>query len=321
MPRCKFAAWLARPDSRVAVLGASGWVGTALVDQILATDPDLAPDRLRLFGSAARPSFLRDRELRIEALDGAPGLGEGDWLILHAGIVGADRVQDGDLDVMRQRNDAMLRQVMALAETGATHRLVFFSSGAAARPEVGGPAKQAYARMKRDHEAQVATWSQRTGGPVLIPRVFNLGGPFINHAEAYALGDFILQCAHQGRIRIGSGDRVSRSFVHVAEMARGVLDMAVDPDETGEPFDVCLDRIVELDDLAGAVSKAVNPATIVERPPRTEGPGDDYRGAGDRFRAALARQGCPEVSLDQIVADTVRYLRKTGAIPPAMAAA
>ena len=54
MPRCKFAAWLARPASRVAVVGASGWIGKGLIDQIVVSSPDLAPDRLRLFGSAPR---------------------------------------------------------------------------------------------------------------------------------------------------------------------------------------------------------------------------------------------------------------------------
>ncbi|CAN5414635.1 hypothetical protein BH10PSE4_BH10PSE4_42300 [soil metagenome] len=317
MPRCKFAAWLSRPSSRVAIVGASGWIGMALVDRVLGLAPQIAPERLRLLGSSRKALNVQNRALDIEALDDAPPLGDGDWLVLHAAIVGADRVDGGDLDTVRQRNDAMLRRVLTLAETGPTRRLVFFSSGAAGRPEGGGLAKRAYARMKREHEAQVTDWSARTGRPALLPRVFNLGGPYINHAEAYALGDFILQGARdEGRIGIGSGARVSRSFVHGAEMAGGVLEMAIDPDESGAPFDVCLGRIVELDDLARAVARALDRPALIARPPPT-GDSDDYVGDGARFQAASRDLHGPPISLDDIVADTVAYLRATAAIPKA----
>jgi nucleoside-diphosphate-sugar epimerase len=291
----------------------------ALVDQILAVDRDLAADRLRLFGSRPRAMTMGDRDLAIEALDPGSSLGEGHWLVLHAGIIGADRVEDGNLDAVRQRNDAMLGQVLALAETGATDRLVLFSSGAAGRPDVGGPAKQAYATMKLAHEAEVTAWGALRQTPVLIPRVFNLGGPYINHTEAYALGDFILQCARDGRIRIGSGGRVFRDFVHVAEMARGVLHMAVDRHETATPFDVSLRRLTELDDLARAVGKAFGVDPIIERPPHAAGEDDAYDGDGARFQQALDQRGEAPASIDQIVADTVAYLRRTGEIPPAAA--
>jgi nucleoside-diphosphate-sugar epimerase len=316
MPRCKFAAWLARPANRVAVVGASGWIGMALVDQIVATAPGLAPDRLRLFGSQARAMAVRSRDLAVETLDGASSLGEGCWLVLHAGIIGADRVENGDLGEVRRRNDAMLDQVLALAETGRTDRMVFFSSGAAGRPDIGGPARQAYARMKLQHEAEVTAWGASTDRRVLIPRVFNLGGPYINHTHAYALGDFILQCARDGRIRIGASHRVWRTFVHVTEMARGLLHMAADGREADAPFDVALPRLVELDDLALAVGRALGVEPIIERPPMILTNDDDYSGDVGRFLQVLQGRGEGLVSLDDIVADTVAYLRRTGELPP-----
>jgi nucleoside-diphosphate-sugar epimerase len=286
----------------------------ALVDQILATDGAFSPERLKLFGSRARPLTLRGRDLQIETLDDARALGDGDWLILHAGILGADRVEDGDLSEVRRRNDAMLARVLALAETGDTRRLVLFSSGAAERPDAGGTAKQAYGRMKRDHEIEVAAWSARTGRPVLIPRIFSLGGPYINHIQAYALGDFILQAATRGRIAIGADAPVVRSFVHVLDAARVVLDMAIDQVQAAEPFDLCLGRPTELQALAGAVATALGVAPIIDRPPLTNSQGDLYVGQGARFQAALARRGETPAPLDRIVGDTIAYLRETGAL-------
>lgn len=317
MPRCKFAAWLSHPNHRVAVVGASGWIGMALVDQILATDGDLAPDRLRLFGSRSRPLKLRDHDLMIETLDGA-ALGDGDWLVLHAGIIGADRLDVDDPIALRRRNDVLLEQVLALAQTGATRRLVAFSSGAAHRPEAGSPARAAYATMKRDHETIVTEWGERSGGAVLIPRVFNLGGPFINHAEAYALGDFILNLARPGRIAIGAADPVFRSFVHVSEMARVILDMAVDEAQSAEPFDVGGAEVVELGALAQAVGEALGLAhPVIDRPAPGGGVGDWYVGDGRRYQSALFARCERPTPLAQIIADTIAYLDATGSLTAA----
>ena len=318
MPRCKFAAWLARPSSCVAIVGASGWVGMALADHVLAVRPDLPPHRLRLFGSSRRALELRGQRPLIEPLDAMARLGNGEWLILHAAIVGGDRVEGGDLLEVRRRNDALLGRVLALADTGETRRLVAFSSGAVGRPDIGSPDRLAYTAMKRDHEATVAEWARRTGKPVLIPRVFNLGGPFINHTEAYALGAFILAFAQRGRITIGAVDPVFRSFVHVSEMARVILDMAVNETQSADPFDVGGAEVVELGALARAVGQTLGRSDPpIDRAEPGEGPGDWYVGDGRRYQNALFRRGEHPTPLAQTVADTVAYLAATGALDEA----
>lgn len=315
MPRCKFAAWLAHPSSCVAIVGASGWVGMALADQVLATCPDFPPDRLRLFGSSSRDLEIGNCQVRIEPLDGLARLGTGDWLVLHAAIIGDDRVEGGDPAEVRRRNDALLDRILALAETGETRRLVAFSSGAVHRPDAGTLARRAYATMKLDHEIATADWARRTGRSVLIPRIFNLGGPFINHAGAYALGDFILALTRRGRIAIGAADPVFRSFVHVSEMARVVLDMALDETQSAEPFDIGGAEVVELGALARAVGDALGQADpAIDRPEPGEGPGDWYVGEARRYQSALYRRGERPAPLARIVGDTVAYLEATGAL-------
>jgi nucleoside-diphosphate-sugar epimerase len=287
----------------------------ALADQVLATRPDVAPDRLRLFGSSARTLDFGDRQGLIEPLNANAGLGNGDWLVLHAAIVGDDRVDGGDPAEVRRRNDDLLDAVLALAETGRTRRLVAFSSGAVSRLDVGSPTRRAYAAMKRDHEVAAADWARRTGGAVLIPRIFNLGGPFINHTQAYALGDFILSLSRSGRIAVGAADPVFRSFVHVSEMARVILDMAVDEAQSAEPFDVGGAEVIELGALARAVGQALGqPEPSIDRPEPGDGPGDWYVGDGRRYQSALFRRGERPIALPRIVADTVAYLEATGAL-------
>lgn len=314
MPRRKFDAWIARPDSRVALVGASGWVGAALANRILDAAPGLTPDRLRLFTSVPRVLTIGDTVLRTEPLSNGVRLGGGDWLVLHAGVIGAP--PGGDLSAMRDRNDALLTRVLGVAGTGAVRRLLMASSGAAHRPDEGGPAKAAYSRMKRDHEDAVDEWAERTQTAVLLPRIYNLGGPYITYPQNYALGDFILSQAKTGRIAIGSGDPVVRDFTHVLELAGALLDMAVDETEGRDPFDIGGGDAVELGDLAYLVAKAFGAEPAITRPAASGGPGDRYVGDGSRYQAALARAGQAPAPLPAIVADTVAYLRKTGAISP-----
>lgn len=303
------AAWLARPDARVALVGASGWIGMALVHVLLDASPELGAPKLRLFGSARRTIEVQGRTLEVEPLVGAADLGAGDWLVLHAAIVGPDRVAGGDAAEVRVTNDRLLAQVLDLADGVEAQRLVFFSSGAAQRTGFGSPAKQVYARMKAEHEDVTAAWAGERGRGLIMPRVFNLGGPYINHVGAYALGDFIQAARRDGRIAIGTASPVFRSYVHVREMAAVVLEAAVKPMFGAGPFDVAGAEIVELGALARMVGAALGMADIVVERPSGDGEADWYVGDGRAYQSALFAMGRAPVPLTRIVADTAAYLR------------
>ncbi|MDB5438897.1 MAG: NAD-dependent epimerase/dehydratase [Caulobacteraceae bacterium] len=314
MPRRKFDAWAVRPTSRVALIGASGWIGRALTDRVLAAG--LPADRLRVFTRLPCALAVGSVEVQTLPLTDATTLSDGEWLVLHAGIIGA--ALGSPPAEVRRLNDVLLANVLGLADSGQVRRLVLISSGAAHRPGEGGPAKAAYSQMKRDHEAVVTDWAKAAGSAALLPRVFNLGGPYITHPQNYALGDFILSQARHGRISIGSGEPVIRDFTHVLDLAGALLDMAVDEAEGPEPFDIGGGEAVELGDLAQLVAAAFGVETpVIDRPAPAGGLGDRYVGDGRRYQAALAQAGQTAVPLPDIVVDTVAYLRQTGALSPA----
>lgn len=312
MPRRKFDAWLGDPHARLAVVGASGWIGAALTDQALAAG--LPPHRLRLFTTKAGSITIRGAELPTEALTADVRLGDGAWQLAHAAVIGPDRVAGGDPAEVRRRNEALMQTVFGMAEGALVKRLVMLSSGAAHRPDEGPPARAAYARLKRDQEDAVLEWAARTGSPVLLPRVFNLGGPYMTGPRRYALGDFIISLAAEGRIAIGAADPVVRNYVHVLEMAGLLLDMAVDDAENAAPFDIGGTEAIELGDLARRVAKRLGVEAVVERPPPAGGPGDRYVGDGERYQRALAATGRTPIGLDQIIDDTIAWLRQAGAV-------
>lgn len=304
------AAWLARPQSRVAVTGASGWIGMALVDRLLAAGA--RPGQLLLLGSAHRSVEVGGQTLPLLPLAEPRPLDAGDWLVLHAAILGPGRFRSGSWATVREFNDGLLDQALMLAARVKASRFVQVSSGAVCRPDFGSADKQAYARMKADHEVAAKASAEKWGFGLLTPRVFNLGGPFMTQARAYALGDFVLSAAREGRIGIGARGPVLRSFVHVGEMADVILHMALTPGPSRPPFDVAGPDVTEIGELARVVGEVMGlPGLVIERPEPLDGEPDRYVGDGGVYQAALAAAGRAPVPLHEMVADTVAWLQAT----------
>ncbi len=121
--------------------------------------------------------------------------------------------------------------------------------------------------MKLAHEAGLRDWAARRGAALLTVRVFNVGGPYINPVERYALGDFIQALRRDGRIRVAADRGVFRSYVHVLELARVLFDQALDQARPEIAFDTCGREIVEMGDLARTVAEVVGDGEVSDRAP------------------------------------------------------
>jgi nucleoside-diphosphate-sugar epimerase len=296
----KFVDWSRGCRRGVAITGASGWIGRAMAHLALSAGGE-AP--LRLFGSRAGRVSVAGRDLPLEPLAGAPALADGEWIVLHLAVAGADRVAQPD--ARRALNDGLLADALRLTQGAQVRRFVCASSGAVRQLGQGSAEKQDYAALKLSQEGAARDWAQRTGTPLLIPRIFNVGGPYMNHAERYALGDFVRQAVDGGVIEIGSPRPVIRSYVHVLELARVVFDLAL-ADETEITVETQGAQTVEMADLASAVGRALRLDVDIRRPPMTSQVEDRYVGDGAVYRAAL---GAEPVGLEQIIRDTAAWLK------------
>jgi nucleoside-diphosphate-sugar epimerase len=302
----KFSDWLDGGARGVAITGASGWIGRAVAQVAAEAMADRPACRLRLFGSRARAIEIAGRALPLEIPAEAAPLGQGEWLVIHLAVAGADRLADPQ--ALRALNEGMLADALALARTGAVRRLVCASSGAVYQSAPGVPDKQAYIDLKRDQEHIVRAWAAKTGAPILFPRIFNVGGPYMNHLGRYALGSFIQQALADGVIRIQARRPVLRSYVHVLELAQVTLDLALD-DAALITFDTAGLETVEMADLAHAVGATLDlPGLRIERPPMQPGGEDRYVGDGGLYQAALAGMGLAPTGLHAIIADTARWI-------------
>jgi nucleoside-diphosphate-sugar epimerase len=289
----------------MAITGASGWIGRAVAHAALQDAAPQADLELRLFGSSARAIELAGRYFPLEPLGSARPLApDREWLIVHLAVAGADR--EPDPERVKSLNQGFLETAFGLAGTVKVRRFVSASSGAVHQTG-GSTERQAYAQLKRDQEAAARDWATRTGTALLVPRIFNVGGPYMNHADRYALGDMIRQARAAGVIRIGAPRPVIRSYVHVLEFARVTLEVALG--DAGEAmFETAGTEVVEMADLARAVGAALGVEVEIQRPPMTAEGEDRYVGDGRAYQAALAAMGAEPVGLAEIIRDTDAWL-------------
>jgi len=305
-----FVDWLAARKGGIAITGASGWIGSAMTQFVLNALPKPDVMRLRLFGSAARVLEIDGRTLAVEPLSGARLSGNLEWIIVHLAVAGADR--GGDAEEVRAVNDNLLADAMALGKRASVRRFVHASSGAVHR-QGGGPEKEAYSDLKRAQEDAVQVWSARGGPPILIPRIFNMGGPFVNNWSRYALSSFIDQAVTSGVIRIEASRPVVRSYVHVHELARVVFNAALG-DDREVTFETVGAETVEMSALAETVRRVLyRPDIEIIRASMTGEAPDLYVGEGTAYQAALAKSGATPTGLDRIILDTAAYMRRVRA--------
>ena len=313
-----FTRWAQSTGARLAVTGATGWMGRAVAEMAFAAGLTPANGRLRVFGSTARSGRVGGEPVRIEALNAASPLGGGEWLLLHFAFLGKEKTEDREADAFMADNAAILRQALALADSAQAVRLVFASSGAVYGPGrrlVAAQAESPYGWAKVLHEQACAEWAARSGAPLVVPRIFNIGGPCINKLDRYALSSLIALAQGRGPMKVAARRPTFRSFVHVEEMLAVIADAAVAaaPGQCAG-FDTCGREIVEMGDLARAVADQVRPGASIERDWDQAGTADWrqadwYVGEAREYHLRAAALGRPMASLSRIIDDTVASLR------------
>lgn len=295
----------------LAVTGAGSWLGQALLATLVQEGQ--LPVRLRLFASADRTVRIGDHTLPVEALAGAPPLSGRDWLVLHFAFLGKERAQELAASDFVNTNRSILEETLRIIAPAQRVRLVFASSGAVYGPDgalTEDRDTNPYGWCKAKHERALGAWCAARGVPLVIPRIFSIGGPGVTKEEGYALTSFILSARRAGVIRILAQRPVFRSYVHVAEL-NALLCEAVLAHPAGAPlvFDTAGLETLEMNDLAAAVAHHLAPVQVqIERLGLLCGEAEWYIGNGATYRGLIARSGGRVVGIGGIIADTTAAL-------------
>lgn len=294
--------------------GPSGWIGQAMLAHVAGRTAAAGTAGLALggqvsaFASSARVMDLPWGEtLPVRALD---TIGPDDVAGAHvihlayltkekADQLGERRFMDTNLAI----DDALMGAI-----EGARPASLFVASSGAAALAAAGADLHPYGVAKLRQEARFLEWGQRSGVPVIAGRIFNIAGPYINKVESYAISNMINQAMTAQAITIAARVPVFRSFLHVDDLCALALEAGLAGVVRAGPVDMCGAEVVEMDDLALAVSGALGNNVRILRDPVDTAKTSAYLGNFSQTKALAMQLGLKLSPLPSCIRDTINWL-------------
>jgi len=277
------------PSSHVVVTGGAGFIGSHLVERLLADGhaavviDDLSTGSRENLRAVAEHPKLRFIEAKISKCRELPRLVARAEAIYHlAAAVGVELVVKAPIHVCSTN----LRETEVLLEAAAPRRVpVLLTStsevyGKSSKHEfceeddllIGPPthARWAYACSKLMDEFLALAYAHERGLPVVIARLFNTVGPRQTGRYGMVLPRFIAAAKADRPLRVYGDGRQTRCFCHVTDTVEALVRLQNCPKARGQVFNVGGTEEISIRDLAKQVIAGVGAKSKIEFVPYAE---------------------------------------------------
>lgn len=292
-------------NDRVLITGASGWLGRTALDLVL-------PLGLPTLALASRPRVIRvgDKDVECHTWDDRRVAAFEPTVVLDCAFLTRDRVGEMPLGEYVAANRALTDRLLYATQLANVRLALTVSSGAAIYPHdaLNGPLESnPYGYLKREAEQQLAQAAKRSGAVPVVVRAWSISGAHVQKPQGYALASMI-QDAINGAVRIRSRRPVFRRYILAEELlAVGIAQGGVGPatiDSGGE--------LVEMEDLAKRIVRAVRPNAMITRDPVDPRNPDHYHSDGREWESYSAAWGLAGEPLDRQIEITARGVLRPG---------
>lgn len=297
------------------IIGANGWLGTA-ARHLVARWPQLS--KPIIFGSGK--TKRQEENVTIYPLSSFGDILadfpiQNEYIILNFAYLTKDKVSTISDEDYAKAAKSINDNVASLIQSVKPLAFLFISSGAASMVEKGLATSHdllIYGQQKMEDEAFFGAVCLHDNVKYLSPRLFNIGGPFINKLDAYVLSNFILQSLSQGQILIKANRPIYRSYCHVFDLLNLLFSEMISPQKTNitPAFEVGGNAPVEMADLAQIVANATNLSSekILRHDFNPMLEPDYYVANNSDFESLLARHSLPQTPIAAIVTSTLDYI-------------
>jgi UDP-glucose 4-epimerase len=318
-------------NSRVAVTGGAGFIGSHLVDvllargnEVLVIDDFSSGSPANLAHLAGRPGLrmaradVRDEGLMLELLSGIN-------FVFHLATrnVRLSLVQPTQV---HEVNTTGTLNVLKAAAAGGARRLLYCSSS-----EVNGTAdvvpmpeeypyrpETIYGASKLAGEYYAAVFHRSGWLPTVIARPHNNYGPREHHegVKGEVIPRFILWALAGKPLLIHGDGKQTRDFTYVTETADFLVQLLECDEALGETFNVCRGQEVSIFELAEQIRNLTGGKSEVQYLPGR--PSDVLRLYGDPTRLRTLLGTSPQISLREGLGRTIAWLRDRVPLGPAL---
>ena len=295
---------------RFVITGPTGWIGSALLERLAVELGETFSDQVMLFGSHSRRiEIAGSRTVQIRALDDLRPSDCDGAHIVHLAYLTKEKAESLGDDTFVSANRAIDSLVLDAIERASPASLFVASSGAAKLAEHGVDT-HSYGIMKREQEERFLAWAERTDAPAIVGRIFALAGPHINKLGSYAISDMLLQARDTGQIHIKAEVPVFRNYLHVMDLAALILGCARSRLHSDQPVDLCGAEILEMGDVATAISRATGSVTAIVRDELDYARTSSYLGKFTDTKLLAMKCGIPLTPFSVQITDTMGWLQR-----------
>ena len=230
-------------EATVLVTGATGLIGSAVVDVLLASN-EFRGTAFKVLAAGRSTERIRDRfgkrpdlePFAYDATDVEVPAFRADYVIHAASNASPDRYMQEPVETMLA-NFQGLYGLLRQAKTGGTKRLLYVSSsevyGAKTKPgpwreDDGGVVshlnvRASYAEAKRAAETLAVSYSSECALPVTIVRPGHVYGPTARRNDRRVSSDFAFKAAAGEPLELKSDGSQLRSYCHCLDCATAIL--------------------------------------------------------------------------------------------------
>jgi nucleoside-diphosphate-sugar epimerase len=286
------------------ITGASGWIGRATLEYFYKIFQDDI-EKFIFPISASQKNIKLSDNFSIKTYDYQYNFDKNKaYVILHYSYPTKARLETLSDDEFKKNCQQIKASISKIIQNYQIKSLIFPSSGAIYNQN------NLYAKNKIDDELYLLELSEKYNFNIMIPRIFNIGGPFINQPQIYALNNFILQTKANKKIIINANNDVFRSYVHVNNLIDLFFKWLIDKDkETPLIFDISHPNKIEIKKLAEKICEVLTiNCEIISPNYNSQNLSDDYVGDSAKIMSLCKKYQIDLADLDQIILDTNLFL-------------
>jgi nucleoside-diphosphate-sugar epimerase len=308
LPQNLGAKILAR-SPKFIITGVSGWLGRALLEILYSCFQEkLSQNVIAISNSQPIITLRNGYQITTQSYDydfEKDSLGGQEYFLCHFAFLTKDKIAMMSGDEYKKQNHVIRDNVTKIIHKAKPTSILYSSSGA-----IYGQG-DLYGVLKLEDEIYFQKLAEEVGAQIIIPRIFNIAGPYINKYNLYALSNFIGQLVNDKKIIINANFPVVRSYVHILDLFKMCFYWLFD-DQKKEKliiFDTGNSQEIELFDLAKMIIELIDTQGEVIKKEYKDLPANYYVGNIEIEEILCKKYDVSLADYKKIILDTYQYLR------------
>jgi nucleoside-diphosphate-sugar epimerase len=279
---------------RVAILGATGWVGRTALKLLRDSD-----SQVMLFASRSRTEELIGARQVVHEVNLSKLREFKPELVLDAAFLTRDKLAVMSVENYIRANSSIINLSLDIQQLPSVRQFIGFSSGASLGvPDLSSKKSEnedPYGSLKRHYEDALLS-NSRLSDKTKIARIWSVSGPLVTKTHLFAFSQFIRQ-ALEGEVVIEAAHKVWRRYVDLEDFIRVAISASLDSsrvlDSGGD--------LLELRELAEKVFWTLDLPVKISRNEEENSIPDEYYSSNYGWNQALVETGfVPKTIEEQI---------------------